>query len=126
MRAAILDMLFAILPGIGYPIAWPGVKFTPPGSGAWLEVSIFEGTGQQPGMAYDSSYYPEGIIQVSAVTRTGFGFKPADDAAHAVVAALPAGTVIQDGIKITRRPTIGGELIDSDKLYLDVTARYGP
>src|SRR5690606_8581597 len=55
------------------PVAWPGINFTPPDTGEWLEVSVFPNGTENYGMANDAPVEHMGILQVGCCARTGSG-----------------------------------------------------
>lgn len=110
---------------LGYPIAWPGVNFTPPATGIWLEVSLFENDPLQPGLANDAPISERGILQVTACNRPGTGFVTLASAASAVIAAFPKGKRIEGSVKVNRTPYRMGDITDDDKLMIPVRIEYG-
>jgi len=109
----------------GYTIAWPGVNFTPPGSGAWLEASHFPIAPLDEGLANDSSTVPRGIFQVSCVTRPGLGTAAIDTAAQAVIALFPKGRVLSGSVRVVRAPySFEAASPSGDKIEIAVTVEY--
>lgn len=126
VRLSAMQMLDPLLSPLGYPIAWPGVNFTPPDSGYWLQVTLFQNEGQQPGLPNDSEYMPEGIIQVEAFGRPGVGYVGLDAVAEEVIDAMPAGSTLEGNLRILRKPYRTGEPLEQgDRTGIAVSARYG-
>jgi hypothetical protein len=108
----------------GYPIGWPGVEFTPPGDGAWLEVAFFPNQGLDEGLPYNSSVTPMGLFQVSAATRPGSGVIGLEAVADSIRGAFPRGTVITSPVRVSRAP-YNMQLIETDdKIFIPVSIPY--
>ena len=122
----ILNAFNAILSAanLGYPIAWPGVKFTPPATGVWLEVAFFPNTGRQDGLANSAQLTPEGMYQVSCYMRPGSGIDPIEKAASAIRATFPKGRVITGSVRVTRTPYDMSLSQDGDRMAIAVTIPY--
>ena len=126
MRTEIMALLSSTLGPLGYPIGWPGVNFTPPGSGYWLEVTLFENSPLQPYLGNDDGPLLQGMIQVLACTRPGSGLVGVSGVADQVVAALPKGTRINSAAKINRHPYRMADDVEDARVVIPVTAEYGP
>jgi hypothetical protein len=106
------------------PIAYPGVTFTPPDKGHWLEVEIFENEPIEL-LANDAPVTPRGIIQITACTRNGKGMIELEKLANQVLAAFPKGTRFDGAIKAVKAPARRTSITDDDKLYMPVDIEYG-
>ena len=106
------------------PIAWPGINFPPPATGAWLEVELFENDPQQPGLPNGASSLPRGFLQVTVCARPGAGFVPLDTIADAIIAGLPKGTSIDGVVRIVQTPYKLASLSQGDRLSVPVTVPY--
>jgi len=126
IRSDAFALLATQLTPLGYPIAWPGVNFTPPGSGIWLDVTVFENDPLQDFLANDGPSLAVGLLQVMVVDRPGRGSLAADTAASAVMSALPKGTRISTSAKVNRHPYRMSDDVTDDKLTVPVTIPYGP
>ena len=122
IQKALNDLLISA--SLGYDIAWPGLNFTPPESGVWLEVTFLPNRGIDDGLANDSDVVPQGIYQVMAVTRPGNGLFPVTNAAQSVIDALPKGTNISGLVRVHRHPYQGSAIKDSDRVMIPVTIEY--
>ena len=109
---------------LGYAIAWPGVNFTPPGTGIWLEVAFFPNQGIDDGLPYNSSVTPIGIFQVSAVGRPGSGVIPLEAAADAIRGAFARGTTITTPVRVSRAPYNMSLIETDDKIFIPVSIPY--
>lgn len=89
---------------LGYPISWPGVNFTPPATGSWLEVMFFPNASLDNGLAYDSTKTPVGIFQVSCVTRPGSGTIALGAMADQIRTTYAKGTTITGSVRVVREP----------------------
>jgi hypothetical protein len=121
-RAAVQTKIAAA--GFTVPIAYPGVTFTPPDKGSWLEVEIFENEPVEL-TANDAPISARGIIQITACTRNGKGMIELETLANQVLAAFPKGTRFAGAIKAVKAPARRTSITDADKLYLPVDIEYG-
>src|SRR5690625_7395350 len=88
-NSQIMQALFSRLTEaeLDYTIAWPGLNFTPPDSGIWLEVIFQANTGIDNGLAADDGVVPRGLLTIVVMTRPGSGIVSAQQAAARVMAA---------------------------------------
>lgn len=104
------------------PVAWPGVNFTPPQTGAWLEVAWFPNETVNLALGNDGSQL-RGFGQVSCCVRPGAGIVSPLSIAEAVIAALPKGTAL--GVAtVEKRPWASNVLVADDRISTYVTIRY--
>lgn len=124
-NSEISDACFTALnvAALGYPIAWPGIKFTPPAAGYWLEPYHFPNNGRQDAISVDGSEYMRGIFQVIVYTRPGVGIIDVADASEEVRGAFTRGQTLAGQTKITRIRT-GPVLGEPDRLMCVVTIEY--
>ncbi|GGO89022.1 hypothetical protein GCM10011348_45800 [Marinobacterium nitratireducens] len=108
----------------GVPISWPGVDFTPPNSGHWIEVRLFENDPTSYGLANDAAETDRGILQVSACGRPGKGLVGIDTLADQIKAAFPKGTRVSGSIKVTRKPSSAGDIVEGDRVKIPVSIYY--
>lgn len=105
------------------PVAWPGVDFTPPASGVWLELAIFPNEPQTVTMNADGLQVERGFVQVLAVTRPGAGIVSATMLAERVsdhfAKALQLGPV-----RVRAIPWIGPPVVEPDRILVPVTISY--
>ena len=109
----------------GYPIAWPGVDFTPPDTGIWLEPVIIRGDGLDPGLPMDSVYMPNGTFRVGVCTRPGNGIVAVAAMAETIAATLVKGTRFSDGTFIVNNPRAQTAIIEPDRITVPVSMAYG-
>jgi hypothetical protein len=105
------------------PVSWPGIHFTPPDEGSWLELRLFPNETQNYGLADDAPALHQGMLQVGVCTRPGGGIVDALQVAGAVVAAFPKGTQVGP-VSVQRKPWISGVLTESDRIVHPVTIPY--
>ena len=121
IQSALNDILIAA--SLGYPISWPGLDFTPPASGAWLEVTFLPNRGVDDRLANDGHVSPQGIYQVTAVSRPESELQ-LRSVAEEVQAAFPVGTNITGNVRITRYPYTGTLQSMDDRMSIAVTIEY--
>lgn len=112
-----------IAASLGYPIAWPGQDFTPPASGYWLEVTYLPNRGVDDRLANDGHVSPQGIYQVSVVSR------PVPElqlraVAETVQSAFSPGTSITGNVRVTRAPYTTSMQSEQDRVRLSITIEY--
>ena len=122
IQKALFDLLIAA--NLGYPTSWPGLDFTAPASGVWLEVSFFPNEGIDDGLGYDSTTIPQGIFQVTAATRPGDGVFPVTNAAQEVQAVFSKGTTISTPVRVQRSPYQMDPIFEGDRMMIPVTITY--
>lgn len=124
LRGALMQQI--VDAGFTQPIAWPGVNFTPPNSGLWLQVALFENQPLQPGLSNTAGVGLRGILQITACGRPGLGYAALDTLAESVIAAFPKGKPVLSASRVTRTPYKMGDVTTDDRLMLPVRIDYGP
>lgn len=129
MNATILD---AFLTAVGtfagnlspaLTVAYPGIEFTPPATGDWIEVQAFPNETLTIGMQNTGLRELRGFFQVSACTRPGAGVMGIQAIADAVIAAFTKGTTF-GGARVERQPWCSSLLTMEDRIVIPVTVRY--
>lgn len=110
--------------GFSEPISWPGVNFTPPDSGNWIEVRLFENEPTNYGMANDATETDRGLLQLAACGRPGKGMVALDTLARSIQAAFPKGTSIEGSVRVTRQPWRLGDIVEDDRVKIPVSIYY--
>lgn len=108
-------------------IAWPGVDFTPPGDGLWIEVSFHANEPAFNEIGYSSPVRRDGWLQMSVVTRRGAGVIGVLDMAEDLADHFPAGAVYTSNgvdVRITRKPGPESPFEDDGLIRCPVKARY--
>lgn len=99
-------------------VAYPGVAFTPPTSGMWLELISIINDGQNYGL--DLGHIDQGFFRVVVCFRPGGGIVSAQLVAEEAQAYFPKGTDLA-GALVYRKPAIGTDLQDDEKSMIPVT-----
>lgn len=126
MNSAIYDdfavevSAFAITLSPPLPVSYPGLPFTPPASGYWLEVQWFPNETQNYGIAFDGPSVLRGFGQVSVCTRPGTGLVKPMDLAGLVIETFDKGTRIGDAL-VYRKPWASSVIQDNERLMIPVT-----
>jgi hypothetical protein len=105
------------------PVAYPGVTFTPPDNGQWLEVRMFPNETQNYGLANTGVFIHRGFMQVTVCERPGGGITAGLALAGEVVDAFDKGTEASPAL-VTRRPWISSVLSQPDRTMYPVTIPY--
>jgi len=122
IAAALFQQLDAA--ALGYPVAWPGIDFTPPSSGIWLEPMVMPNTGIDNGLAPTDGTVPQGLFQVSVFDRPGRGILAVNRAADAVKAAFLKNATITGLVRVQRNPWSFEIEPNGDRLSVIVTIPY--
>lgn len=104
------------------PISYPGVNFTPPPTGTWIEVDIFPNEpANQPlrGRGVD-----QGIMQITLCARPGQGIVGINNASNAILAAYPKNRRFSTGHRIISDPYKLSRIDEPDKIMLPVSMTY--
>lgn len=109
--------------GLGLPVSYPGVQFTPPANGGWVEVDAHWNGNTPYALAADGPSVELGFFRVLVNWRTGRGPMPAQDAAETIVSSIPKGSKFATA-RTDREPSISGMLVDPDRLILPITVRW--
>lgn len=127
MTTEILEACFGRMQTLGLspalPIAWPGIHFTPPDSGMWLEVKLFPNEPLDPSWNNDACTLARGFFQVMVGYRPGTGQVAASRIADAVCAHFAKGTDLGP-VRVLKKPWQSPELTDTDKIFIPVTIPY--
>lgn len=115
--------VFAAATSPPLPVSYPGVHFTPPDAGAWLEVRWFPNETQNWGIGNDGPSVMQGFGQVSVYYRPGAGIVDGLLLAGAIVDAFPKGTQLARA-SVQRKPWISAVVSDGDKVFHPVTIPY--
>ena len=107
----------------GIPIAWPGINFTPPDSGYWLEAKHFPGDPENISWEAGSKNAYRGFCQVSVYTRPGSGEIGLSGLAEDVIAHFPKGLQLA-GVRVRKRPHQSPSITNDGKTFIPVTIYY--
>lgn len=125
MNSDIMQAFFSRLDSaaLGYPIAWPNVDFTPPGSGNWLQVAYFPNRGIDNSLS-GQSVIRQGLFQVSVMGRQNTGGFTLESIAQEVADLFPKLTDLAD-VKVSRQPYLTSQLsVSSGVVELPLTIEY--
>ncbi len=105
------------------PVAYPGIKFTPPQSGYWLEPLVFR---NQPidGANPDFAPLDRGVLQITVCMRPGIGIVGLTNISNQIRSAFPKNTKFSDGLKITATPYNLTVITEDDRIILPVSMTY--
>ena len=109
--------------GINLPIAYPGMNFTPPTKGQWLEVSVFRNEPANQPLA-NKRGVEQGIMQITVCGRPGSGMVPLRNTALNILAAFPKGFLFASYHRIVNNPYMLSLITESDKIMLPVSMSY--
>ncbi|MBO9766516.1 MULTISPECIES: phage tail terminator-like protein [Xanthomonas] len=104
----------------GLPCSYPGLAFTPPTDGAWLELQWFPNETQNYGMADDGPSLLQGFGQLSACYRPGGGIMVGTRITDQIIAAFAKGTNFA-GMRVYRMPWTSTIIQDPERHMHPVT-----
>lgn len=115
--------LGALADGLGLPVSYPGLHFTPPDDGLWLELLVFWNGNIPYGLANSGPTIDQGFFRVMVGYRHGAGLMPAQQLAELVIAAFPKGSTFARA-RVEQTPALSGPIQMDDKLFVPVTIRW--
>lgn len=104
------------------PVAYPGITFTPPATGLWLEI-YHAPNDLDPDVAGDY-IVRRGLFTINVCGRPNSGTVPLYTLAEQVAAQWPKETTITTGIISTRRPLQLSLVAEGDRLQVPVSIAY--
>lgn len=104
-------------------VGFPGLPFTPPSTGQWLELKLFSNGNEDYGLADDGPSNDYGFFRVILNTRPGDGFVNPADVTDAACVAWRKGTMIAEA-RVERPPSVMGPVTEPDRIQWPVTVRY--
>lgn len=105
------------------PVAWPGVAFTAPGSGQWIEMAWFPNETLNMGFGNDGPSNHRGFGQLSCCCRPGVGIEAVMTLAGNAIAAFAKGTALGPA-RVERKPWASTVLVAGDRISIPVTVPY--
>lgn len=121
IQTALNDILIAA--ALPYTRSYPGLSFTPPDTGEWLEVTFLPNRGVDDRLANDGHVSPQGIYQIVCVSRPQSELQ-LRAVAEQVMAAFPKGTPISGNVRVGSHPYTGTLRSDADRMSIAVTIEY--
>lgn len=125
MNSDILEAFYTIIDaaGLGVPIAYSGIKFTPPDNGKWLELSYLPNTGIDQSIK-SASVLAQGLFQVNVCDRPNTGELALQNLAETVAALFPKNTPINGLARVSRAPYTSSMISLDDRIILPLTVSY--
>jgi hypothetical protein len=108
---------------LGYPIAYPSIKFTPPSNGNWLELSFMPNTGIDHGLSSDRTI-KQGILKINIGGKPNGGLIPLQNISDTVAAIFPKNSILVDLVRISRSPYNTDIISLDDRQLLPLTIMY--
>jgi len=105
------------------PIAWPGIKFTPPQSGMWFEVRYFPNEPNHFPWDDDGKQTYIGFLQVSVFGRPNEGIVSLTEEAEGIKARFPKGTAFGP-VRVSRTPYLLSPIEEDNSIQIPVTIPY--
>lgn len=109
--------------GLGLPIAYPSITFTPPDSGNWLELSFMPNTGIDQGLS-SPTVLKQGLLQVNVGGKPNGGLIPLQNIADTVSALFPKNSILSGLVRISRTPYTTDIISLDDRQLLPITILY--
>lgn len=105
------------------PIAYPGVNFTPPAAGQWIEVAVFRAPEANQPLG-NGRGVEQGTLQIVACTRAGLGTASLLPLVLQIRSAYPKGRAFASGHRIVDNANVMSPQIEGDRLMLPVSMSY--
>lgn len=121
----ITQAFFTIISGaaLGYPIAYPSIKFTPPDGGNWLELSFMPNNGIDQGLS-SPAQIKQGLLQVNICGKPNCGLIPLQTISDTVAALFQKNTVLSGFVRISKTPYTTDIISLDDRQILPLTIMY--
>lgn len=122
---AFAQRLSAFASGFSPPlqVAFPGVSFTPPDEGLWLEAAFFPNATQNYGLGEAGPFLHQGFVQATVCARPGGGILAPMEVAGAVGDFFRKGTVLGP-VKVEQPPSLMTPVERPDRLLHPVSIPY--
>lgn len=101
-------------------VAYPGIGFTPPTAGEWLELVWIPNETQNYGIADDGPSLLQGLAQVNVCYRPGHGIVRGLALCDAVVIAFAKGTEFAE-MRVYRKPWVASVIEDPERVMHPIT-----
>jgi len=108
-------------------VAYPGIAFTPPATGMWIELAWIPNTADEPWLDNDAQVVERGIFQIGICDRLGVGEFPLNRAADAVIEHFRKGTKMVSGpvtVRIEQRASSEPAISYDTKIMTPISVRY--
>ena len=124
-NAEITQAFFEVVDGagLGLPIAYPSITFTPPSSGQWLELSFMPNSGIDQGLS-SPTLISQGLLQVNICGKTNCGLIPLQTTSDTVAALFPKNSVLSGLVRISKTPYSTDIISLDDRQILPLTIMY--
>lgn len=130
IQAALFDYVTSLAEGLGLPVAWPEVIYTPEaGPGGqfkpFMRVELFSNRPAWEGLA--AGRLDQGILQLTLVWPPGAGIVQPTSVAGQVLANFPQGMRLdaQDvRVKVTSAPWIASPITETDRASYPITINW--
>lgn len=110
----------AFAASVGLQCAYPGVGFTPPTAGQWLEFQWFPNETQNYAIGDESPSLKQGFAQLSVCYRPGAGVRQGNERTDQIIAAFRKGTTFA-GMRVYRQPWTNNLITDPSRIMHPVT-----
>jgi hypothetical protein len=101
----------------GVSVAFPGVSFTPPASGSWIEVAAFWADAEE----LIQASIERGFFRVMICARPNAGLPVA--LVQSFINWCPKGTTWAFA-RIDSAPRLGSAIVDPDRVIIPITVRW--
>lgn len=107
-----------------YPVQWPGVKFTPPDSGVWLELFFQPNADIDNGLGYNDETIPQGFLTIMVMTRPGSGIVGLMTAIDELRDIYTKGLILSGLVRIVRKPSLLDFEPEPDRIGVGLSIEY--
>ena len=117
---AFADLVSAFAAAQGLRCGYPGLGFTPPTSGSWLELQWFPNQTTNYGTEDDGPSLLQGFAQLSACYRPPKSIVTGTAITDRIIAAFGKGTTFA-GMRVYRKPWVSSIIQDPERVMHPVT-----
>ena len=110
----------------GTPVAYPGVNFTPPDTGRWLELIVLPNGNLNQPINSHSTPLPKGLFRVNVCLAAWDGnSKKLFEMADAVAVAFPIGKpLLGNAVRVGGWPEVGALMANDGVMRVPVSITY--
>lgn len=129
VEAVVLNALMGYVAslGLGLPVAWPNVDYTPPADGKYIAATFLPNGAGRVAITSGTAHRRIGLLQLTVYWPRGEGmFKPMEQAAAVADSFATDQKIVSGGttIRITKAPDIAGPIIEEHAAQVPVTVSW--
>lgn len=95
---ALATKLATFAAGLSIPVSYPMVNFTPPVSGNWFQIRVFNNGNRDYALENGGASVDQGIIRIECHAHKGEGLAAIESLADQIAAEFAKGTKLSSGL----------------------------